>query len=88
MNDGTFEPLVTIAQVIVDFCEGKIQQCLSGLKKIVDHNPECPADIWLAIGVCYSKLNNLPKAKFSFENVLSLEETNAFAMTCLAITEL
>lgn len=33
-----------------------------------------PIDIWLAIGICYFKLRNLPKAKFAMEHVLSVDK--------------
>jgi RNA polymerase-associated protein CTR9 len=58
------------------------------LKKLVDINPLVPSDIWLAIGICYFKLNNLVKAKFSLEYVLEIDPENSMALTSLGITEL
>jgi len=55
---------------------------------VVQLNPVCPLDIWLAIGTCHSKLNNFVKAKFTFEYILEKEPNNAMALTSLGIVEI
>lgn len=55
---------------------------------MINLNPKSPPDIWLGIGICYFKLNQLPKAKFAFEHVLKLDANNSMALTALGITEL
>jgi RNA polymerase-associated protein CTR9 len=82
------EPLVLIAQAIIHFNEGKLPQALEYLQKVVQINPLCPGDIWLAIGICHFKLNNFIKAKFAFEYVLEKDPENSMALTSLGITEI
>jgi len=74
-----------VAKVIIDYNEGHLQGCLVGLRQILRANPNSPLDIWLALGIVYFKLNNLPKAKFAIEHVVEQDPKNAFAMTCLGI---
>ena len=95
------EPLVLIANAIIEYNEAalhagddgrrfntKITNALNYLKKVVDYNPKCPADVWLGIGICYFKLNNYIKAKFALEHVLELDPENSMALTSLGITEI
>ena len=82
------EPLVLIAQAIIDFNKGNISSSLGNLKRLIEINPMCPSDIWLALGVCYFKLNNYLKAKFAFEHTLEIDPQNSMALTSLGITEL
>ena len=56
------------------------------MKKVVEYNPSCPADVWLGIGICYFKLSCFIKAKFALEHVISIEPENAMAFTALGIT--
>lgn len=50
-------------------------------------NPKVPSDIWYALGLCYYRCGNLPKAKLSFEKTLELDSNNAMAWTSLGILE-
>jgi Tfp pilus assembly protein PilF len=50
-------------------------------------NPKVPSDIWYALGLCYQRCGNLPKAKLSFEKTLELDSQNAMAMTSLGVLE-
>lgn len=59
-----------IAQAMISYNDGKVDKAIQFLKKVVKSNPICPVDIWIAIGVCYFKIGNLVKAKFTFEYVL------------------
>ena len=86
--DQEKEPLVLVAHAIIEYSSGRLPVALSCLKRVVELNPGCPVDIWLAIGVLSFKLNNLPKAKFAFEHVVACDPSNAMALTCLGITEL
>jgi hypothetical protein len=61
---------------------------LECLKKVVLLNPVCPLDIWLAIGICHSKLKNFVKSKFAFEYVLDKDPKNSMALTSLGIVEI
>jgi RNA polymerase-associated protein CTR9 len=72
-TNGGVEPLVLIAQAIIDFNRGNISNSLSSLKKLIEINPLSPSDIWLALGICYFKLNNYLKAKFAFEHTLEVD---------------
>jgi RNA polymerase-associated protein CTR9 len=40
------------------------------------------------MGICYYRLGNIEKAKFSFDRLLELEPNNPIAMVALAIIEL
>ena len=82
------EPLILLALAIIDYNENKIEDALGRLKRIIHINPESPPEIWLAIGICYSKLSNLPKAKFALEHVLSVDPNNSMALTSLGVVEL
>lgn len=77
-----------LASAIIAFNEGNIHSALHSLKKMVDLNPRSPPEVWLGIGICYFKLNNLVKAKFALEHVLELDPDNSMALTALGITEL
>ena len=50
-------------------------------------NPRTPPSIWLGIGLCYYRLGNTTKAKFTFQRVLDYEPGNALANNALAIIE-
>jgi tetratricopeptide (TPR) repeat protein len=82
------EPLIVIANAIVAYNEGNISEALKHLKTVVELNPNSPLEIWMAIGICYFHLNNLPKAKFALEHVIENDPENAMALTALGITEL
>lgn len=77
-----------LALAIIAYNEGNIPAALHNLKMMVDLNPRSPPEVWLGIGICYFKLNNLVKAKFALEHVLELDPNNSVAMTALGITEL
>ena len=70
LNELKDEPLVHIILAFISYSEGNINETLINLKKVVEINPNCPLDIWMGIGICYYKLNNLPKAKFALEHVV------------------
>ena len=82
------EPLSMLALAIIAYNEGNIPAALHNLKMMVDLNPRSPPEVWLGIGICYFKLNNLVKAKFALQHVLELDPDNSMAMTALGITEL
>ena len=82
------EPLLYVARALLAYNEGKVADALMYLKKLVAVNPLVPADIWLAIGICYFKLNVLPKAKLAIEHVIEMDPNNATAITALGIIEL
>lgn len=87
-NQDNVEPLIHIANAIIQYNEGKILNALNYLKKVVNINPNCPADVWLGIGILYFKLNNYIKAKFALERVIEVEPNNSMALTALGITEI
>jgi RNA polymerase-associated protein CTR9 len=51
-------------------------------------NPKAPSDLWFALGLCYYRVNNFPKARLTFEKTLELDGKNAMALTSLGILEL
>jgi len=77
-----------VAQAIIDYNEGRFAEALAYLKRVINLNPNSPLDIWLAIGICYFKLNNLPKAKFALEHVIENDPNNSMALTALGVCEL
>lgn len=44
--------------------------------------------MWFALGLCYFRVGNLPKARLSFEKTIELDSKNAMALTSLGIVEL
>lgn len=87
-NQQLEDPLVFIAQAMIEFIEGRLVESLNNLKRVIQINPCAPLDIWLAIGIVYFKLKNLPKAKFALEHVVENDPSNAMALTALGVTEL
>lgn len=88
-NPSLNEPMVLLSNSLVAYNERGPKDALFYLKKIAERNPlKTPPEIWLAIGICYFKSRNLPKAKFSLEHVLSLQPHNSMALTALGIVEL
>lgn len=57
------------------------------LRQLINDNPHAPSDIWFALGLCYYRVGNIPKARLSFEKTLELEPENAMALVSLGIVE-
>lgn len=55
---------------------------------MVRENPRSPSDIWFAIGLCYYRLGNLPKAKLSFDKTIEEDPNNSMALTALGVVEI
>ena len=55
---------------------------------MVDDNPRSPSDISFAIGLCYYRLGNLPKAKLSMDKTLELDPDNSMALVSMGIIEI
>lgn len=79
--------LCHLLRVIIEFNKGNYSECLNELRKLIIENPKAPSDIWFALGLCYYRTDNLPKAKLSFEKTLELDPQNAMALTSLGILE-
>jgi RNA polymerase-associated protein CTR9 len=58
------------------------------MRQLILDNPKAPSDMWFALGLCYYRVGNLPKARLSFEKTLELDSRNAMALTSLGIVEL
>lgn len=58
------------------------------MRQIILENPKAPSDLWFVLGLCYYRVNNIPKARLSFEKTLELDPKNAMALTSLGIVEL
>lgn len=61
---------------------------MTQLKSMVKDNPRAPSDIWFAIGLCYFRLGNLPKAKLSMDRTIQDDPQNSMALTALGIIEI
>jgi tetratricopeptide (TPR) repeat protein len=48
-------------------------------------NPRSPPSIWLGVGLCYYRLGNITKAKFTFQRVLDYEPGNVLANNAIVI---
>lgn len=55
---------------------------------MIKENPRSPTDIWFAIGLCYFRLGNLPKAKLSMDKTIADDPENSMALTALGIIEI
>ena len=77
-----------LARAIIEFNRGHIKESLSFLKQMVNDNPRAPSDIWFAIGLCYYRLGNLPKAKLSMDKTIELDPENSMALVSIGIIEI
>jgi len=82
------KPLFLLVRAIIDFNKGLVEKALKSLKEMVNENPRSPPDIWFAIGLCYFKMNNLVKAKLSFEKTIELDPQNSMALVSLGIVQI
>ena len=80
--------LCLLARAIIDFNRGHTKESLAGLKTMIKENPRSPSDIWFAMGLCYYKLGNIPKAKISFDRTIELEPENSMALSALGVIEI
>lgn len=85
---GSVMQLCLLARAIIQFNRGHISASLDYLKKMIRQNPRAPSDIWFAIGLCYYRLGNLPKAKLSIDKTISLDPQNSMALSALGVIEL
>jgi Flp pilus assembly protein TadD len=44
--------------------------------------------MWFALGLCYYRIGNIPKAKLSFDKTLELDQNNSMALASLGIIEM
>ncbi len=75
-------------RVIIDFNKQNYKECLNQLRQLIKANPKAPSDIWFALGLCYYRTHNLPKAKLSFEKTIEFDSKNAMALASLGIVEI
>ena len=80
--------LCMLARAIIEFNKGHIKESLGFLKQMVNDNPRAPSDIWFAIGLCYYRLGNLPKAKLSMDKTIELDPENSMALVSIGIIEI
>jgi tetratricopeptide (TPR) repeat protein len=80
--------LCQLLRVSIDFNKGNYKECLNQLRQLIKGNPKAPSDIWFALGLCYYRTHNLPKARLSFEKTLELDGKNAMALASLGIVEI
>ena len=80
--------LCMLAKAIIEFNKGHVKESLGHLKSMIKENPRSPADIWFAIGLCYFRLGNLPKAKLSMDKTVVEDPENSMALTALGIIEI
>ena len=77
-----------MAKAIIEFNKGHVKESLVQLKAMIKENPRSPSDIWFAIGLCYFRLGNLPKAKLSMDKTVADDPQNSMALTALGIIEI
>jgi RNA polymerase-associated protein CTR9 len=75
-------------RAIIDFNKGLVKESLKALKEMVNENPRSPPDIWFAIGLCYFRMNNLVKAKLSFDKTVELDPQNSMALVSLGVVQI
>jgi RNA polymerase-associated protein CTR9 len=80
--------LCSLARAIIEFNKGHVKESLVQLKTMVKENPRAPSDIWFAIGLCYFRLGNLPKAKLSMDRTIQDDPHNSMALTALGVIEI
>ncbi len=75
-------------KAVIEFSKRNYKECLEILKQILQQNPIVNPQIRFGIGLCYYRLGNLEKARFSFERLIELDSGNSMAYVALAILEL
>lgn len=80
--------LCLLAKAIIEFNRGHWKESLTNIKAIIRENPRSPCDIWFAMGLCYYRLGNLPKAKISFDRTVEMDPENSMALAALGIVEI
>eukprot|EP00730_Choanoeca_flexa_P012484 TRINITY_DN4319_c0_g1_i2.p1 TRINITY_DN4319_c0_g1~~TRINITY_DN4319_c0_g1_i2.p1 ORF type:complete len:755 (+),score=205.11 TRINITY_DN4319_c0_g1_i2:62-2326(+) len=77
-----------IGKAQVEFHRGQYEAALSAFRSVLQNQPKCPASVRVGIGMCFAKLDQLSKARDSFERALELEPTNVQAMVGLAVLDI
>jgi len=77
-----------ICQGLIQYNFGKYELSLKNFKKALEENPLAPPVLRYAIGLCYHRLGNMDKARFSFERLLELEPDSSKARVGLGILEM
>lgn len=77
-----------LAKAIIEFNKGNYKESLSLIRNIIIINPLAPSDMWFALGLCYYRTGNIPKAKLSFDKTLELDSQNSMALASLGIIEI
>ena len=85
---NSIKALCLLAKAIIEFNKGNLKESLGNLKTMVKDNPRSPSDIWFAIGLCYYRLGNLPKAKLSMDKTIADDPENSMALTAMGIIEM
>lgn len=80
--------LCSLAKAIIEFNKGNYKESLSLIRNIIKANPYAPSDMWFALGLCYYRTGNIPKAKLSFDKTLELDQNNSMALASLGIIEM
>lgn len=62
-----------MARAIIEFNKGHYKESLVLIRNLILANPHAPSDIWFALGLCYYRTGNIPKAKLSFDKTLELD---------------
>eukprot|EP01080_Neovahlkampfia_damariscottae_P000686 gene686-8938_t len=84
-DEKNLQALIGKASVL--FHQKQYSNSLRCFSEALTSNPDCPSDVRFGIGLCYYKLNNVKKARLSFERVIQLEPT-VDAYVGLAILDL
>jgi len=73
---------------MIEFNKGNYKESLVLIRNILQANPLAPSDMWFALGLCYYRAGNIPKAKLSFDKTLELDSNNSMALASLGIIEM
>lgn len=80
--------LCSLAKAIIEFNKGNYKESLSLIRNMIKVNPYAPSDMWFALGLCYYRTGNIPKAKLSFDKTVELDQNNSMALASLGIIEM
>jgi tetratricopeptide (TPR) repeat protein len=80
--------LCSLARTIIEFNKGNYKGSLTEIRNLIKANPYAPSDVWFALGLCYYRTGNIPKAKLSFDKTLELDQNNSMALASLGIIEM
>ncbi|KRY40955.1 RNA polymerase-associated protein CTR9 -like protein [Trichinella spiralis] len=88
LNQTPNSTAALLGKAAIAFKKKDYKNALLYYKKTLKTNPNCPAEVRLAMGNCFVKLGHLAKARLAFQRALELNPNCVGALSGLAILEM